>query len=223
MPSLAAGWKQDINCNKENFRNMKKYLFAASLLWIAFFGYSQQNNLLTQQEINAIAYMREEEKLARDVYTVMFEKWDDNPFDNIRQSEQVHMDRIKTLITSYSLEDPVIKNNDKRGLFTNTLLQEYYNELFASGNTSLTEALKAGAKIEEMDIADLAERTGQTKKQDIITTFNYLKQASENHLRAFVRRLKMQGVNYVPVILSVTEFDKIIADEGSHRGNGRRW
>lgn len=223
MPSLTARWKQDINYNKENFRNMKKNFFTASLLWIAFFGYSQQINLLTQQEINAIVYMREEEKLARDVYTVMFEKWDNNPFDNIRQSEQVHMDRVKILITSYSLEDPVIKNNDKRGLFTNTLLQEYYNELVASGNISLTEALKAGAKIEEMDIADLAERTGQTKKQDIITTFNYLKQASENHLRAFVRRLKMQGVNYVPVILSVTEFDKIIADEGSHRGNGRRW
>lgn len=202
---------------------MKKYFFAATLLWTAFFGYSQQNNLLTQQEINAIVYMREEEKLARDVYTVLFDKWGNNPFNNIRQSEQVHMDRVKILITSYSLEDPVIKNNDKRGLFANTLLQEFYNELVDSGNTSLTAALKVGAKIEEMDITDLEKRTGQTKKQDIITTFNYLKQASENHLRAFVRRLKMQGVNYEPVILSETEFDKIIADKGSHKGNGRRW
>jgi hypothetical protein len=69
-----------------------------------------------------------------------------------------------------------------------------------------------------LDIADLKERIRQTQRQDIITSYNYLKMASENHLRAFVRRLKMQGVNYEPVILNKNEFNKIIAAENIKGG-----
>lgn len=145
--------------------------------------------------------MREEEKLARDVYDSMYIKWGVNPFGNIRQSEQIHMDKMKALITTYKLQDPVYKNNDKHGLFTNALLKNYYNKLVAEGSQALSEALGAGAKIEELDIADLQERIKQTKKPDILATYNYLTMASENHMRAFIRRLKRLGINYEPVIL----------------------
>src|SRR5690606_4432942 len=152
-------------------------------------------------------------KLARDVYNLLYDKWGTNPFDNIRQSEQVHMDRMKTLITTYQLEDPVMKNLDKQGVFTNVLLQQYFNELSTTGIRSLIDALKVGAKIEELDIADLEERIKQTQKQDIISSYNFLKMASENHLRAFVRRLKMQGVVYEPVILSKRSEERRVGKE----------
>lgn len=190
---------------------MKKIISFFTVIVLAITGFAQQNVSLNQQEKNAILYMREEEKLARDVYEFLYTKWGSNPFGNIRQSEQTHMDRVKTLITTYKLTDPVENNKDKQGVFTNTLLQKYYNELVSAGSQSLTEALKVGAKIEELDISDLEERIKQTKQQDILNTYNFLKMASENHLRAFVRRLKMQGVNYEPVILNKIEFDKIIA------------
>ncbi|MBL7724004.1 MAG: DUF2202 domain-containing protein [Chitinophagaceae bacterium] len=203
---------------------MKKIFFAVFLLSGTISGFTQQNNLLNQQEKDAILYMREEEKLARDVYNFLYDKWETNPFDNIRKSEQVHMDRMKTLITTYQLEDPVTKNNDKQGVFTNVLLQQYYNELSTSGSKSLIDALKAGAKIEELDIADLEERIKQTQRQDIVSSYDFLKMASENHLRAFVRRLKMQGVIYEPVILSKTGFEKIISSEGTPgRNGGKGW
>jgi hypothetical protein len=202
---------------------MKKFILSLSAIVLSITGFTQQTPSLNQQEKDAILYMREEEKLARDVYDSMYTKWDVNPFGNIRQSEQIHMDRMKTLITSYRLADPVTNNNDKHGVFTNTLLLKYYNELVTSGSISLTEALKAGAKIEELDIADLEERIKQTKQPDIISTYNFLKMASENHLRAFVRRLKMQGIIYKPVILGQNEFDKIIAASKNNRGSGKRW
>jgi hypothetical protein len=202
---------------------MKKLIVSLSAIVLSITGFTQQTPSLNQQEKDAILYMREEEKLARDVYDSMYTKWDVNPFGNIRQSEQTHMDRMKSLITSYRLADPVTNNNDKYGVFTNTLLQIYYNELVTTGSISLMEALKAGAKIEELDIADLEERIKQTKQPDIISTYNFLKMASENHLRAFVRRLKMQGVNYEPVILNKKEFNKIIAAENNKGGNGGRW
>lgn len=203
---------------------MKKIFLTVFLLSGTISGFTQQNIILNQQEKDAILYMREEEKLARDVYDLLYDKWGINPFDNIRQSEQVHMDRMKTLITTYQLEDPVMKNLDKQGIFTNVLLQQYYNELSTTGVRSLVDALKVGAKIEELDIADLEERIKQTQRQDIISSYNFLKMASENHLRAFVRRLKMQGIIYEPVILSKTEFEKIIvSEEARGRNGGRGW
>lgn len=197
---------------------MKKNVIFLSIVLLSITGFAQTASL-TQPEKDAILYMREEEKLARDIYELLFTKWASNPFGNIRQSEQVHMDRMKALITTYKLIDPVEINKDSPGVFSNTLLQKYYNELTNTASQSLTDALKIGAKIEEMDIADLEERIKQTTQTDIISTYNNLKMASENHLRAFVRRLEMQGVNYQPVILNKTEFDKIIAAENNKRGN----
>lgn len=202
---------------KVKLKVMKKFIMVLSTIVLSIAGFTQTISL-TQQEKDAILYMMEEEKLARDVYEFLYVKWDSNPFGNIRKSEQTHMDRMKILITNYKLSDPVAHNNDKPGLFTNALLQKYYNELVTAGKQSISEALKVGGKIEELDIADLEERIKQTDKPDIINTYNYLKMASENHLRAFVRRLKMQDINYEPVILNKTEFDKIIAAENSKGG-----
>ncbi len=200
---------------------MKKFIISLIAAIVSIVGFTQQPVALNQQEKDDILYMREEEKLARDVYDSLYIKWGGNPFGNIRQSEQTHMDRMKTLVTTYRLTDPVLNNNDKGGVFLNILLQKYYNELIGTGSQSLTAALRAGAKIEELDIADLEERIKQTKQPDIISTYNFLNMASENHLRAFVRRLKMQGINYEPVILNKAAFDKIIAAENSKGGCGK--
>ncbi len=203
---------------------MKKFILSLSAIVLSITGFTQQAPSLNQQEKDAILYMREEEKLARDVYDSMYAKWEVNPFGNVRQSEQTHMDRMKTLFTTYRLEDPVERNNDKHGVFANTLLQEYYTQLVSFGSQSLSEALKVGAKIEELDIADLETRINQTQNKDIVATYNYLKMASENHLRAFVRRLKMQGINYEPVILSKAAFETIITlKSNSINEKRKRW
>ena len=200
---------------------MKKIVITALLFGWFTTTRGQETIKLNQQEKDAIQYMREEEKLARDVYNFLYDKWNTNPFDNIRQSEQTHMDRMKTLISTYRLADPVTMNNDKQGVFQNIFLQQQYNELITAGSRSLAEALKAGAKIEELDIADLEERIKQTARQDILSAYNDLKRASENHLRAFVRRLTAQGVSYTPVLLEQTAFDRIVAGSGNQR-RGRR-
>lgn len=181
---------------------------------------AQQSESVTKNETNGLTYMREEEKLARDVYDSMYAKWEVNPFGNIRQSERVHMDRMKTLMTRYEVKDPVETTGDKTGVFKTAFLQKVYNELVTSGTASLTDALKAGAKIEELDIADLDERIAQTKKEDIITAYQYLRMGSENHLRAFVRRLKSQGVDYQPEFLKKELFDAIINGENQEAGCG---
>jgi len=199
---------------------MKKVfpLFLITLFFLQ--GAAQQSNDVTKEEQNGLTYMREEEKLARDVYDSMYAKWDVNPFGNIRQSERVHMDRMKTLMTRYEVKDPVEATGDKPGVFKTAVLQKVYNELVKSGTASLTDALKAGAKIEELDIADLDERMAQTKKEDILTAYKFLRMGSENHLRAFVRRLKSQGVEYQPEFIKKEMFDTIISGENQDAGCG---
>ena len=69
---------------------------------------------ISQTEIDSIIWMREEEKLAKDVYTTLGQVWGINIFTNISSAEQTHTDSVKTLIDRYGLEDPSGKRNSKR-------------------------------------------------------------------------------------------------------------
>ena len=73
--------------------------------------------ILTEKEIEHIKYMREEEKLARDVYLTLYEVYEASIFANISESEQRHMDAVQRLIEKYGLNDPV--KDDTIGKFTN--------------------------------------------------------------------------------------------------------
>ena len=56
---------------------------------------------LSQEEINGLIHMRIEEKLARDVYTVLGERWNARVFLNIKLSEQTHMEAVRRLLNKY--------------------------------------------------------------------------------------------------------------------------
>ena len=138
---------------------------------------------LTELEEQNILYMREEEKLARDVYWVMYDLWGADIFANISESEQRHMDAIKNLITRYGLEDPVAV--DVIGEFVDPDLQLLYDDLVYAGEESLEAALNVGVLIEETDIADLELALTQTDKRNIERVFQNLLNGSNNHLDAF--------------------------------------
>lgn len=173
---------------------------------------SEASNLsqqLSDEEINGILFMREEEKLARDVYLYLYEIHPLRPFLNISKSEQAHMDAIKYLIDTYELIDPV--GDNPPGVFQNEELQDLYDELIEKGSKSREEALKVGALIEEVDIIDLQTELQETaKNEDVIRVFTNLCSASENHLRAFVRVLGLYDVAYTPLLLEQEEFDRIL-------------
>jgi hypothetical protein len=150
---------------------------------------------LTNAEKYWLTYMREEEKLARDVYLVLYDKWRLAIFSNISQSEQTHMDAIKTLLDRYGLPDPATA---EVGVFTDHALQKLYDDLIAQGSISEVEALKLGVIIEETDIDDLNAAIATTTRKDIKTVYNNLLQGSLNHLKAFVSNLAKYGVTYEP-------------------------
>lgn len=164
---------------------------------------------LTEEEAADILYMAEEEKLARDVYLAYYDKWGSQVFSNIADSEQTHMDSMVFLIDRYGLENP---QTGERGTFTHPDLQAVYDDLVSTGSVSETEALKNSAYIEELDIMDLDEAISHTDKPDLILVYENLRSGSENHLRAFIRNLRVfqPALEPGPVLLPQEEFDRII-------------
>ena len=62
---------------------------------------------LSEREAHNLAYLREEEKLARDVYTTLYEKWQVPVFRNIPKSEQAHTNAVLALLQKFGVPDPV--------------------------------------------------------------------------------------------------------------------
>lgn len=142
---------------------------------------------LTQEEADALVFLREEEKLARDVYLVLDEEWGKKTFSNIAASEQRHMDSVKTLLDAYGVADPI--GADTPGVFTNAELQAAYDALVMQGSQSLEEALKVGVAIEELDIEDLQALLAMSPSADITEVAQNLLKGSQNHLSSFTRLL----------------------------------
>ena len=141
--------------------------------------------MLTSEEEAGLLFMREEEKLARDVYLVLLDQWGLRVFENIAESEQRHMDAILYLLGKYGLDDPALGP----GLFLNPDLQDLYDVLVAKGETSLVDAIEVGVLIEETDIEDIEALIGETDKDDIIQVYTNLLDGSNSHLEAFTSYL----------------------------------
>ena len=162
---------------------------------------------LSEEEVVELTFMREEEKLARDVYLDMHDLWSANIFSRIATSEQRHMDTMKKMIDKYGLLDPALP---ARGAFYNELLQDKYYELTDKGDNSYVDGLEVGAFIEELDMIDLQEAIDVTTHVDVVNAYQHLLEGSKNHLRAFVGALETQGVIYTPLLLSQELFDAIM-------------
>lgn len=193
---------------------------------VALGNYLEQTKVLelSAEEITGIKFMLEEEKLARDVYVKFYEKWNQPIFDNISQSEETHKDAVRDLAKKFGVD--IEFYNDEVGKFDNKELLGLYNDLVASGENSLLEALSMGALIEEIDILDLDKFLEQTSSGDISLVYNNLLKGSRNHLRSFVRNMTKQGYKYEPQKLSTINYERIINSEnergGSKQSGGQR-
>ncbi|MEN8113022.1 MAG: DUF2202 domain-containing protein [Actinomycetota bacterium] len=172
---------------------------------------------LTDEEAGGVLFMREEEKLAYDVYVTLGDMWDQAIFANIAHAEQKHMDAVLTIIEMYGLDDPM--DGNEIGVFESDELQALYDELIEAGSASAEAALEVGAIIEEVDILDLEEYLAGTANADLIRVYENLLRGSENHLRAFVSRLTDAGVDRDPYVMDSDAYEAILAT-GVETGGG---
>ncbi len=166
---------------------------------------------LSEKEKTDLIFLREEEKLARDVYDHCYEKYGLNVFNNISSSEETHFSNVLTLLQKYGIEDPAA--NKLPGEFSNAALQQLYDDLIQQADVSLMAALQVGATIEDMDISDIKLFYANTTLPDLISVYDALTCGSRNHLRSFMSQIKSAGGTYTPQYINQTEFDAIVNSE----------
>jgi len=165
---------------------------------------------LSAAEEGELLFMWEEEKLARDVYRHLAQKWQLPIFANIARAEQKHMDLMYTLIETYGFADQIPE--DIADVFVDPELGALFTDSIAKGDNTLIEALEVGATIEDKDLYDLDNLIDVVTDNKHIELVAYnLAKGSRNHLRAFVRALSAQGQIYTPSYLEQATFDEIIA------------
>jgi hypothetical protein len=172
---------------------------------------------LTELEKTDLLFLIEEEKMARDVYLFSGALYNQNIFQNIPESEQIHMDRIKSLLEKYDVEDPT--EGMAQGQFTNTDIQALYDELTNSSSESLMDAFIAGATIEDRDIADLISLKQNTDKEDLISAYDFLLCGSKNHMRGFMNQISNNNGTYTPQYIDEELFNEIL--ETGHENCGQ--
>lgn len=146
------------------------------------------NGMLTATGAQGLAHMRQEEKLARDVYLTLGEKWNLPIFAKIANEESRHMRAVGNLLARYNLPDPVA--NDIRGTFLDQRFTVLYRSLVESGSKSPADALRVGVRIEELDIADLQGNLNAVQPSDVRNVYEHLLRGSRKHLRAFATQLR---------------------------------
>lgn len=171
---------------------------------------STTTTTLTTEEKNDLIFMREEEKLARDVYLTLHDIWGTPVFANIAVSEQQHMDAILNLLNTYKLPDPTA--GKLVGEFVNAELQALYDELIARGKQSALDALLVGGIIEETDIEDLTAAMDTARIRNLDNVYANLLNGSYNHLRAFAGQISaLTGQPYAAQVVPQATVDAILA------------
>lgn len=190
-----------------------------------------ETSVLSDGELASLLKMKEEEKLARDVYTVLYKKWGSQIFANIAKAEDNHLNAVVLVLTSYGSTETSI---GQAGIFTDAAVQTLYNDLIAKASVSIAEAYKTGALIEEMDIKDLTEALLGTTNENVTLVFENLLKGSRNHLRAFNSQLTTLGIVYTPVYISQADYDLIVSSsmekgkqyrmngQGNGQGKGKK-
>jgi len=185
---------------------MKKTLLIVIFLFLVFIPVFASD--LTDEEIAGILLMREEEKLARDVYTALYEEWGIKSFLNIAQSEQTHFETIgDQLIDAFGLEDPV--KEDVPGVFSSPELQELYDMLIEKGAASVEGAIEVGLTIEDLDMYDLQSLIDSTDNQIIEKVYESLQMGSANHMEAFYNQAEKYDFEYQLQYISQEQYEAI--------------
>ena len=163
--------------------------------------------MLSESEAADLAFQREEEKLAHDVYEAMYSNWQAKIFDNISAAEQRHADTMKRMLDQYNLPDSA---DAEWGVFNNRDLQDKFDELVTKGAQSFIDGLYVGATIEEIDMISLQDAIDGTTRIDLLTAYQNLMEGSKDHLRSYVKDLENQGVIYVPQYISQELYEAIL-------------
>lgn len=187
----------------------RSYFLLALLLFTTSLSSCDKSSKISDTDTEALLFMYEEEKLARDTYDFLNEKWSIEQFSKIKDSEQKHMDAIGKVLREYDIEYSTLA----KGKFSYKKLQDHYDQFLIDGKISTEHAYQIGATIEDLDIVDLLNFESQATNDDVKNVFNKLRCGSRNHIRKFT-----SDIEYTPQFLTVDEYNTITSGENEQCG-----
>lgn len=193
--------------------------FLMSIIRVPVMSQQSGSDILSSDDKEGLVLMREEEKLARDVYSSLYARWNQPVFSRIMESEERHGEMVKSLLIRFGVEDPYISGE---GQFSSSEVQTLYASWVDKGQKSLKDAFEVGAMIEDLDISDLDRLSESTQNAEIKQVYGLLNEGSQNHLRAFARQLDGLGVIYTPQYISPERWEGIRAannQNGKNKGH----
>ena len=164
---------------------------------------------LTNDQKYTIAFMWNEEKLAKDIYLELNLIYPTQQLETIAtQSETKHQALVEALVQRYdfnitNLVDYKENYSEEElrsfasGEFGVQEIQDLYDTLYAEGKQSQQAALEVGCKVEVTDVEDLLDEiqiAEEVDAQDLIAVWNVLLSGSYNHYWAFDKGLKNRGI-----------------------------
>lgn len=167
----------------------------------------------------------EEERVAHDLYAAAASKWNNlRVFANIADAESRHEAALTRLAATIGVAPAAAQP----GTYRSSDLQHLYDQLIGLINESQTGALRAGALVEETDIADLRRMAAGATDAGSRSVLANLERASGHHLAAFVRNLAALGVTYERQVLAADDLAAMVSAapgggpaNGSKAGGGR--
>lgn len=162
---------------------------------------------LTADETEFLYAIREDEKIAHDVYAAFSALYPAaKTISKIMTAESSHISAAEAVLDYYEIEYPPLSDT---GIFEDADRQALYNDLITKG-TTLIKAYGTMALMEEETVYAYKSIQNQLTNSNLSLLLSQLIKASSNHLRATVRQVVKLGGSYSPAYLSDEEYQTII-------------
>jgi len=156
---------------------------------------SYSSSSLSSSLKSSLAYMYDEERLAKEVYLAIYQKQPVKQLSKIASKAEVrHIDAVKKLAQKYGVATPY----QKVGKYQSSHIETLFNQLYTKGIRSKKDAREVGCMVEVIDVDDLNRYMDEAQRanaQDLLQTYSFLRKGSYNHYWAFDRGLKQIGVS----------------------------
>jgi hypothetical protein len=195
---------------------------------------------LTDEQKYTIAYMWNEEKLAKDIYLGLNALTPSPTLYNIAtNAETAHQASVEAIIEKYDLN--ILNLDDYSGGYSADALSNYspgqyslqeittlYDTLYSLGSQSLQSALEVGCMVEVTDINDLdRDILAAEGAPDLVLVFENLRSGSYSHYWSFNTALQSMGVTEGCCVLGADfcktneEYPQVThGSQSSAQGNG---
>lgn len=210
---------------KYPMKNRTPILF---LLLLVFSCYSQplfaqsdhegsQPEVLSPGEADQLAYLREFEWMAADVYQYFLALHPLPLFQNIGMNALNNSEMAHLLLMRNNLTDPARPHIP--GKYMDTTLISRYNRLIGKGKLSQDDALLACLSLEEFALQKVMLFKLKATHPEMATLLEMLARSSRNHLRSLWRRCSDHSLLYEPTRLS-REYFQTVVNQPHERGRG---